>query len=169
MEEWWIRWIRENNPEVYEEMNKRFKWIEKINESRARELEAERDYWHKLADRRSAEIIRLTEERDRLKFELEYLQARIYAPITDEIVNSGEAVDVTDKDGIPLERAVLKRKYIDLRARHAALVEAAEPFVSTFHHTIVFLQSREKMHNDGVKSYENDVNKLKAALSEVKG
>jgi hypothetical protein len=66
-------------------------------ESRVREIEEAVKDWHKVADQRSAEIIRLEAERDRLKERVEWFE------------KSG---------GVAVHAEVFK-----LRARHAALVE----------------------------------------------
>jgi hypothetical protein len=95
-------------------------------ESRVRELEAAVKDWHKVADQRSEEIIRLEAERDRLKSclygLLEALQARhineLITKTPEHLIKFGEVV----KDSYQEKAA----EVIDLRARHAALVEAAK-------------------------------------------
>lgn len=48
--------------------------------------------------------------------------------------------------------------------RIAELEGALEPFVSGACHTMVFLQSREKMHSCGIDLYREDVERARAAL-----
>jgi DNA-binding protein H-NS len=75
-------------------------------ESRVREIEEAVKDWHKVADQRSAEIIRLEAERDRLKEE------------------NGKLAELFDAAGI--DNNILHERIKELRARHAALVKAVK-------------------------------------------
>lgn len=94
-------------------------------------------------------------------------------------------VEVTQEDRDLLEaisggfmewRPKAKTERLEMIARHriastraaaeriAELEGALEPFVSGACHTMVFLQSREKMHSCGIDLYREDVERARTAL-----
>jgi chromosome segregation ATPase len=135
-------------------------------ESRVREIEEAVKDWHKVADQRSAEIIRLEAERDRLKEELEFLKEDIQAE-NDEL--SLKAFNKL-KQHLQLECDRIAQAYRiefesekELRSRHAALVEAAENVTGW-----VWFEILRYAECDS-SEIQADIDKLKAALAELKG
>jgi chromosome segregation ATPase len=135
-------------------------------ESRVRELEEAVKDWHKVADQRSEEIIRLEAELDRLKEELEFLKEDIQAE-NDEL--SLKAFNKL-KQHLQLECDRIAQAYRiefesekELRSRHAALVEAAENVTGW-----VWFEILRYAECDS-SEIQADIDKLKAALAELKG
>jgi hypothetical protein len=130
-------------------------------ESRVRELEAEREELMKYYENQNSENMNLIEgleaERDRLKSclygLLEALQAKhideLIAKSPEHLIKFGEVV----KDSYQEKAAEL----IELRARHAALVEDAI--------NVVRFIDNDSFDTEG---WQEAVDKLKAALAEVK-